>query len=46
MRYLKTFFSDDDYDWGGAPVPMRWVVRVVVLAAIALLLYHLFAGSL
>lgn len=46
MRYLKAFFSDDDYDWLGAPVPLRWCVRVVVLGALALLLYHLFTGSL
>ncbi len=46
MQYVRAFFSDDDYDWLGMPVPMRWFARVVVLSAIALLLYHLFAGSL
>lgn len=46
MRYLKAFFSDDDYDWLGAPVPFRWVVRSVVLLAVLFLAYHVTFGRL
>jgi hypothetical protein len=46
MRYLRAFCSDDDYDWLGAPVPFRWVVRLILAGSVLAFLYHLVAGSL
>ena len=51
---IKVFFSDDPYDWfgdrvvrmPGAPIPLRWCVRVIVVVTVLAFLYHLLTGSL
>jgi hypothetical protein len=47
MKNIWTAFWSNAWNgWLGMPVPMRWFARVVVFAAIALLLAHLITGSL
>lgn len=54
MNIIRQFFSDDMYDWfgdhvkrrKGMPVPLRWVFRVIILAALGWSLALLTAKAL